>query len=136
MKNWMGTVLVSALLLGSSLSWAVPAAPGVRTFTQPDGSTFRGQLRGDEFFNWVETQEARIAVKNRTSGYFEFAVIREESGRNRLAPSGIRVASPNPQGRQAASSLPAISREQLSRLRQQEVAARRQVKLPPVKRSP
>ena len=136
MKQLMAWGALASLLLSSLSVWAVPAAPGVRTFTQPDGSTFEGHLRGDEFFNWVETRESRVAVKNRTSGFFEFAVIREENGRNRLAPSGIRVASPNPQGRQTASNLPSISPQQLGALRRQELATKRQRKLPPVKLSP
>ncbi|MEW5755849.1 MAG: hypothetical protein AB1810_06050 [Pseudomonadota bacterium] len=42
------------------LVFAVPAAPGWRTYTQPSGETFTGALRGDEFFNFTvrATQEA------------------------------------------------------------------------------
>ena len=35
---------------------AVPAAPYLITFAQPDGSTFQAHLKGDENFSWIETQ--------------------------------------------------------------------------------
>ena len=36
---------------------AVPACPDGKDVRQPDGSAFRLQLRGDEFFSWTETAD-------------------------------------------------------------------------------
>ena len=51
---------------------AVPAVPFLITFAQPDGSTFKAHLKGDEHFSWIESKNKMIIVKNKTSGYFEF----------------------------------------------------------------
>ena len=40
--------------------WAVPAAPFLITFAQPDGSTFQAHLRGDENFSWIESKNKKI----------------------------------------------------------------------------
>ena len=70
---------------------AVPAAPFLITFAQPDGSTFQAHLRGDEHFSWIETENKQVLVKSKASGYFEFALLkRDEKNRLELAPSGTR----------------------------------------------
>jgi M6 family metalloprotease-like protein/PGF-pre-PGF domain-containing protein len=43
------------LVLISAIVFAVPARPGVHTFEQPDGTTFKGYLKGDENNHWYET---------------------------------------------------------------------------------
>ena len=44
-------ILTIVLLTGFALNlMAVPAAPYLITFAQPDGSTFQAHLRGDEHF--------------------------------------------------------------------------------------
>ena len=62
---------------------AVPAAPFLITFAQPDGSTFQAHLKGDEHFSWIETANKMVLVKSKTSGYFEFALIKRDE-KNRL----------------------------------------------------
>ena len=72
--------------------FAVPAAPFLITFAQPDGSTFQAHLKGDEYFNWIETDNKMIIVKSKNSGFFEFALIkRDEKNRLILFPSGVPV---------------------------------------------
>ena len=68
------TTLTIALLTSFVLNlMAVPAAPYLITFAQPDGSTFQAHLKGDENFSWIEAENKMIIVKNKASGYFEFA---------------------------------------------------------------
>ncbi len=56
--------LVCALFCGVPQARAVPASPALVEFTQPDGSTFRGRARGDEFFHWVETEDGCPVVRD------------------------------------------------------------------------
>ena len=46
--------LITLILLSFSVKLlAVPAAPFLITFAQPDGSTFQAHLKGDEYFSWI-----------------------------------------------------------------------------------
>ena len=59
------TNLVLLILVSITVKlFAVPAAPFLITFAQPDGSTFRAHLKGDEYFSWIETDNKMIIVKN------------------------------------------------------------------------
>ncbi|MEE2716917.1 MAG: hypothetical protein VX610_05770 [SAR324 cluster bacterium] len=116
MRRTLG-LLILICTTASSL-WAVPAAPNLFTFEQPDGSTFQGYLRGDEYFSWVETKHGSVVVENRATRTFEFAVVRQEAnGRSVLAPSGVSATYPGRSGaRQADAQVPNISQDTLSKL--------------------
>ena len=45
---------------------AVPAAPFLITFAQPDGSTFQAHLKGDEHFSWIETENKLGSCKKQS----------------------------------------------------------------------
>ncbi|MCX6776196.1 MAG: M6 family metalloprotease domain-containing protein [Candidatus Micrarchaeota archaeon] len=49
------TILISIFLL-SGICYAVPARPILHEFQQPDNTTFKGYLRGDENGYWYETE--------------------------------------------------------------------------------
>ncbi len=84
-------ILTALMLTGFAVKlFAVPAAPFLITFAQPDGSTFQAHLKGDEYFSWIETENKMILVKSKTSGYFEFAVIKRDE-KNRLIIFTSRV---------------------------------------------
>jgi hypothetical protein len=122
--------LLGLYFWSTSVVFSVPAAPHLMTFEQPDGTSFQGHLRGDEYFSWIETEGDRlIVVEDRSTGYFEFATIQPDaSGKSRLAPSGLRVSS-DPSSRSArAARVETISREQLGELWK----AARQEKLKPI----
>ena len=71
---------------------AVPAAPHLMTFKQPDGSKFQGFLKGDEYFSWIQTENKEVIVKNKFSGFYEFGMLGKDSeGLTELRPSGVRV---------------------------------------------
>ena len=66
-------ILFALILTGFAIKLlAVPAAPFLITFAQPDGSTFQAHLKGDEYFSWIETENKMIIVKNKTIIYFNF----------------------------------------------------------------
>lgn len=72
MKRLLKTVLTVILL--SSFAIAGPAFPGTRTFTQPDGTTFEGNLKGDSSFHWIES-DGNIVIVNPDDKFYYNAVI-------------------------------------------------------------
>ena len=125
--------LTFALLSGFALNlMAVPAAPFLITFAQPDGSTFQAHLKGDEYFSWIETENKQILVQSKASGYFEFALLkRDDKNRLVLAPSGTRYVEGAKSALRSESNLPSISREQLGKIWQSRIEAKRNIKLLP-----
>ena len=111
---------------------AVPAAPFLITFAQPDGSTFQAHLKGDEYFSWIETKNKMILVKSKTSGFFEFALVKRD-GKNRLIlyPSGVPVIERGHSALRTDHNIPKISREQLGKIWQSRIYERRKIKLVP-----
>ena len=115
---------------------AVPAAPILITFAQPDGSTFQAHLKGDEYFNWIETGNKMILVKSKKSGYFEFAAIkRDEKNRLILFPSGVPVISRGLSTLRTDHNIPQITREQLGKIWQSRINERRKIELIPANES-
>ena len=111
---------------------AVPAAPFLITFAQPDGSTFQAHLRGDEHFSWIETENKQVLVQSKASGYFEFALLkRDEKSRLVLSPSGTRYVEGAKSALRSESNPPNISREQLGKIWQSRIEAKRNIKLLP-----
>ena len=130
--------LTIALLTGFTLNlMAVPAVPFLITFAQPDGSTFQAHLRGDEHYSWIETEKKQVLVKSKASGYFEFALLkRDDKNRLELIPSGIPVIKHGQSVLRSDTDLPKISSEQLGKIWQSKIAAKRKIKLIPAKSSP
>ena len=111
---------------------AVPAAPFLITFAQPDGSTFQAHLRGDEYFSWIETENKQVLVQSKASGYFEFALLkRDDKNRLVLSPSGTRYVEGAKSALRSESNPPSISREQLGKIWQSKIDAKRNIKLLP-----
>jgi len=130
--------LTFAILTGVALNlMAVPAAPFLITFAQPDGSTFQAHLRGDERFSWIETENKQVLVKSKASGFFEFAMIEEdEDKRLKLVPSGIPVIKRGQSSLRFDSGLPSVTRKQLGKIWQSKIDSRRNRKPIPAKNSP
>ena len=63
-------VLTLATILLAISAWAVPAKPGVFTYTQPDGSVVRLERHGDEFYNWTTIAGTTQAVELDQNGYW------------------------------------------------------------------
>ena len=129
--------LTIVLLTGFALNlMAVPAAPYLITFAQPDGSTFEAHLKGDENFNWIETENKQVLVKSKSSGYFEFALIEEDAEKNlKLVPSGIPVIKRGQSALRSNAKVPNVTREQLGKMWQSKIDAKRNIKLMPAKKS-
>ena len=125
--------LTFAMLTGFAMNlMAVPAAPFLITFAQPDGSTFQAHLRGDEYFSWIETENKQVLVQSKASGYFEFAFLkRDEKNLLELAPSGTRYVEGAKSALRSERNQPNITREQLGKIWQSKIAAKRNIKLLP-----
>ena len=125
--------LTTIILVGFTVKLlAVPAAPFLITFAQPDGSTFQAHLKGDEYFSWIETEKGMILVKSKTSGYFEIAVIkRDEKNRLILFPSGVPVIKRGHSVLRTDHNIPQITREQLGKIWQNRIEERKTLELVP-----
>jgi len=66
-------ILLTALLITSTLLLAGPPRAGVLTFTQPDGTTFQGYLRGTSAFNWIESN-GEIVKYNQDDKFYHIAI--------------------------------------------------------------
>ncbi|MDO4320335.1 MAG: M6 family metalloprotease domain-containing protein [Bacteroidales bacterium] len=68
LKGLFTCILAGGITLSSM---AVPAKKGMRSFTQPDGTTINVELVGDEFFHTFRTTDG-LAVARETDGYFYY----------------------------------------------------------------
>ena len=69
----MKTILL--ILLTTSI-FATSTLTTIRTFTQSDGTTFKGRLQGDAFLHWVEAEDGSIVLFNKKTANFEYAQIK------------------------------------------------------------
>ena len=130
--------LTFVLLSGFALNlMAISAAPYLITFAQPDGSTFEAHLKGDENFSWIETQNKQVLVKSKSSGFFEFALVEQDTDKSlKLVPSGIPFIKRVQSALRSGTELLNVTRQQLVKMWQGKIAAKRNIKLMPTKISP
>lgn len=90
-------ILLYALALMTALAClpdtilAAPARKCLITYTQPDGSTFRGYVRGDEFYHFRTTESGRIIARD-ADGWWCYASYDEAGNIN---VSGTHVSAAN-----------------------------------------
>lgn len=80
-------LILFLLLLSVNQIIAVPAYPGMITFTQPNGEKVSIYLRGDEYISWSKTIDGYSLMYNK-NGYLEYAVLNSDGN---MIPSGIVV---------------------------------------------
>ncbi len=76
--------LLAALLIQLSAN-AVPAKPGMIEFSQPDGTSLKIYLHGDEKIKWATSLDGYTLIFN-SEGYYEYATLNINYD---LVPSGI-----------------------------------------------
>lgn len=69
--------LIAGLALGSMAAYAVPAKPGLRTVTQPDGTTMQVELRGDEYCHFYIGADGKPMQKD-ADGYLRYVVAAQD----------------------------------------------------------
>jgi len=70
---------VLAMLIFPWEVYAVPASPHPFELKQPSGKTFEARKRGDEWYNWVETNDGYGIYKNTETGNWEYYVPSDET---------------------------------------------------------
>ena len=70
---------------------AVPARPGVFTYTQPDGTVIRLQRHGDEFFSWTTFAGTDQVCALDADGFYRMSYLDKAS----MAEAGLRRQSEN-----------------------------------------
>lgn len=91
---------VLAFLLVSATLAAVPARPGIHTYTQPDGTSFQVTLTGDEFFKLARTTDGSAVIKD-DDGYYSYALYDQEG---LIHSTGVHVSRANSASAAAASA--------------------------------
>lgn len=81
----------SAILCPAPRAAAVPACPGPATVEQPDGTSIRIHLKGDEFFHWHESDDGYAIVKSSAG---EWVYAGQDQGM--LVPTNLVVGSIDP----------------------------------------
>lgn len=81
-----------------------------KTFKQKDGSTFKGFIKGKEFFTYIELDNGYIGLFNKKTGKYEYAIVKDQT----LQASGISVNT-NP----IPKEIKKISQEHLEQLQDQ-----------------
>lgn len=72
----MKKVILAAIMafVVVTMAVAVPAKPGVRVYTQPDGTTVSVEMFGDENFHYTKTTDGYLVVMSE-DGWFEYAKV-------------------------------------------------------------
>ncbi len=65
--------ILACVFLGSLAAYAVPAKPGLRTITQPDGTTIQAELRGDEYCSFYVGADGK-PMQFDADGYLRYVV--------------------------------------------------------------
>jgi len=99
-----------------SLLQAAPAFSKNRAFMQEDGQTFKAKVMGDEYLNYLETEDGEIVVFNKTSKNYDYAIIANENNQRLLAPSGFKVQSKKANSKMRSNPFRKISKEELHEL--------------------
>jgi hypothetical protein len=81
------------LLLFTSMAFSSIAYDGDIEFEQKDGVSFTGNLKGDEWFSWIEDKSGNIIKYNTLSKNYEYATIKDVNGTTELVPSGTKVTN-------------------------------------------
>lgn len=102
MKNIAIIILLTTTLFGA------PAIKKEISFKQADGSSFKGKIKGDEWFNWVQTNDGYISKYNKQSKNYEYMIFKQENNKYKLKYSNIKVnATPSNSQAAAIHNIPA-----------------------------
>ena len=75
MKKILKIVVICAFL--GFISFASQPRPGIISFTQPDGTKFLGVLKGDAYFNWIESN-GDVIIYNPKDKFYHKAIVTDK----------------------------------------------------------
>ena len=81
----LATVVMAVLVVGSVA--AAPLRDVPQTVIQPDGTVLHLLASGDEYYNWMHDEKGFVILRNKATGWLEYAVKVD----GRLEPSGVVV---------------------------------------------
>ncbi|NOZ75134.1 MAG: M6 family metalloprotease domain-containing protein [FCB group bacterium] len=87
--------LLLAVTALTTITWAIPARPGLQTRTQPDGTAIMVHLMGDEWQHWTETPDG-FTVGQTANGEWQYIEGYDQQNRPRF--TGIRAELLPPAG--------------------------------------
>ena len=108
-------IFIAVFLILSTL-YCVPALQREITFVQNDGSTFKGYLKGDEWFSWIELPNGYIGVFNKQTKLYEYGIVETVNAVVTIKPSGIKLDISNSGKNSIPSNITPISKEILSEI--------------------
>ncbi|MGI6223592.1 MAG: M6 family metalloprotease domain-containing protein [Prevotella sp.] len=97
--------------LGTQLSLAVPAYPGIIKFTQSDGTTLSIYQRGDEFSHQVYTADGYPLMYNFSTRNYEYASV----SNGKFVASGIVATDATKRDAKAMRFLSSVNREEAAK---------------------
>lgn len=110
------------ILLAVSVLSAAPAYERTRSYTQPDGTSFKGTPKGDEYLNWIETENGDIVLYNKETKRYEQATVGEEalqtSGRSYRPDKQAARRAPSRKQMESLHALWLKKRQERMRMRQ------------------
>ena len=89
----MAAPVLAAALLVAGIAGATPSNRQVWTFTQPDGTSFKAVLLGDEYYAYHETADGQFIVQDPKTGTWQYAY---PGADGRLEPTGLVVGQSQP----------------------------------------
>ncbi|MDE7403417.1 MAG: M6 family metalloprotease domain-containing protein [Muribaculaceae bacterium] len=105
MKMLKYGMIGAAAMLCAATAFAVPAKPGLRTYTQPDGTKISLQLVGDEFYHTLVTPDG-VAMNRDTDGFYR--PISQEVVNSRRAAAKQRRTAPRKISQVPSSGSPKV----------------------------
>ncbi len=79
MKRFFTLCSILLTISITTMLQAIPAKPGIQTIEQPDGTTLRITLHGDEHFHFTTTEDGYL-IKQNANGVYEYAEFTTEKG--------------------------------------------------------
>jgi hypothetical protein len=83
----MKNIILIISLIYTNLSFAILAYPGDIELYQGENS-FIANLKGDEYFSWIENKKGEVIIYNKDSDLYEYAELKEIDGKLEMISSG------------------------------------------------
>ena len=97
-------ILIGLLCAAATASYSVPAYRGWQTKTQPDGTTIRVRLNGDEFYHYYTNEQGEVVSEN-AEGYWTVA----EEALSADTVAARRAKSPMQRARRAKKDVGSVN---------------------------